>query len=109
MTFEITEHKRCQVLKMTGRIDSSNADDLHEQFKNIQGDTHNIVFDMCDINFLSSRGWWVLIETQKAVKGRNGELLLVNVAENILDSLDLIGMREYFQVHDELATAVGSF
>lgn len=110
MTIETTTHKRCSVLKITGRVDSSNADELHDAFKAIHKEgTHNIIFDMTDVNFMSSRGLWVLIETQKASKAKNGELALFNVSENIIDSLNLTGMKDYFKLHDDLSKAVGSF
>jgi anti-anti-sigma factor len=37
----------------------------------------NIVFDMSEVSFMASAGWWVLIEIQKQSKRYNrGELAL---------------------------------
>jgi anti-sigma B factor antagonist len=96
---------------MAGRIDSSNGDELHKVFKSLNDDGHfKLVFDMEDIDFMSSKGWWVLIETQKACKRYNrGELVLAMVQPKILDALDLVGMSNYFQVYDEIVSAVASF
>lgn len=111
MSVIITNHKRCDVIKMDGRIDSSNAPQLEEAMNSItDAGRHKIVFDMTDVNFVSSKGWWVMIETQKKCKRYNrGEVILVNVKPNIKDSLDLVGMDSYYQMFDDITDAVGSF
>jgi anti-sigma B factor antagonist len=65
---------------------------------------------MEEVDFMSSKGWWVLIETQKTCKRYNrGELVLTAVQERIRDSLDLVGMGSYFQIFDDLVGAVAYF
>jgi anti-anti-sigma factor len=68
----------------------------------------NIVFDMSDVNFMASAGWWVLIDTQKACKP-SGELVLANVEQGIKDSLNLVGMGSYFKIYADNISAVGNF
>lgn len=111
MEINITEYKRCDVVKATGRIDSSTAPQLEEALNSIiEAGRYKIVFDMTDVTFMSSKGWWVLIETQKKCKRyKRGEIALVKVNPNIRDSLNLVGMGSYFQMHDDLTAAVGSF
>jgi anti-sigma B factor antagonist len=111
MTITTSEYKRCSLVKMTGRIDSATGDSLMEAFKKLHdADQFKLVFDMSDVDFMSSKGWWVLIETQKACKRYNrGELVLANVPQKILESLDLVGMSHYFNVFDDVVSAVGQF
>jgi anti-sigma B factor antagonist len=111
MDFTTTSYKRCEVLKAKGRIDGSTAPDLETALKAIMNSSkHNIVFDMSEISFLSSAGWWVLIGTQKECKKYNrGEIVLSCVNKGIKDSLRLVGMEDYFKIFDDITTAVGSF
>lgn len=111
MSISTTEYKRCHLVKMDGRIDSSTGDELHKVFKSVNDNgNYKVVFDMEDIEFMSSKGWWVLIETQKVCKRYNrGELVLANVPDKILSSLDLVGMSNYFQVFDDVVSAVAYF
>jgi anti-sigma B factor antagonist len=111
MAITTTDYKHCSMVKMDGRVDSNTGDDLLAAFEKVQGDgVFKIVFDMTDIDFMTSKGWWVLIQTQKACKRYNrGELVLANVPQKILDSLDLVGMSHYFQVFDDVVSAVGNF
>jgi anti-anti-sigma factor len=104
-----TEHKRCTVLKTSGRIDSSNAPDLGKALQElVEKGVHNIIFDMAEVIFMASAGWWVLIDTQKKCKPR-GELVLVSVEKGIRDSLNMVGMGSYFTIYEDVTSAVGSF
>jgi anti-sigma B factor antagonist len=106
-----TQYKRCDVVKASGRVDSSTAPELEQALNAItNAGRYKIILDMSDITFMSSKGWWVLIDTQKTCKRyKRGELALVNVRSEIRSSLDLVGMGSYFKIFNDLTTAVGSF
>jgi anti-anti-sigma factor len=109
MEIQTTEFKRCTVVRTSGRIDGSNAQELAQALKAVTSKgIYNIVFDMTDVVFVASAGWWVLIDTQKTCKP-NGELVLVKVDKGIKDSLNLVGMGSYFSTYEDTTTAVGSF
>ena len=110
MELQTTSYKRCDVLKATGRIDSQTAPALEQAFNAIVYDGKSgIVFDMSAVDFISSRGLWVLLETQKACKKEGGKLALVNVAEEMMESLDLAGVKHFVEIYADLTAAVGSF
>jgi anti-sigma B factor antagonist len=107
----IVQFKRCDVVKMAGRVDSSTAPNLAEALKSVtEAGRYKIVFDMSEVNFMSSAGWWTLIDTQKTCKRyKRGELILAEVDGSIRASLDLVGMGSYFKIYDDVTSAVGSF
>jgi len=111
MELSTTEYKRCDVVKASGRIDSYTAPELEEALSSLTAEgKYKIVLDMEEVDFMSSKGWWVLIETQKNCKRYNrGELVLTGVQERIRDSLNLVGMGSYFQIFDDVLGAVGNF
>jgi anti-anti-sigma factor len=105
-----TSYKRCDLVKAVGRIDSNTAPDLENAFNEIiDGGKMGIVFDMSEVDFISSRGLWVLLETQKACKRGNGKLVLTNVSEDMQQSLDLAGVKHFIDILDDVTSAVGSF
>jgi anti-anti-sigma factor len=109
MEIQTTTFKRCTVVKTSGRIDGSNAPQLSQALKALTSKSiNNIVFDMSEVTFVASAGWWVLIDTQKTCKP-NGELVLVNIEKGIKDSLNLVGMGSYFHTFDDITSAVGAF
>jgi anti-sigma B factor antagonist len=111
MDFEVKEYKRSTVIYTSGRIDSYTAPEVEEALNQlIEKGQFNIIFDMHDVTFVSSAGWWALIRIQKEVKKMNrGELVLVNLDQRIQESMDLVGIGPYFKAFDDLTEAVGSF
>ena len=89
MELSTTQYKRCDLVKAIGRVDSNTAPDLEKAFNEIlDNGKSGIVFDMAEVDFISSRGLWVLLETQKTCKKNKGKLVLVNVSEDMQQSLD---------------------
>jgi anti-anti-sigma factor len=110
MEITTTAFKRCDLVKAVGRVDSNTAPELEKTFNDIlDSGRRGIVFDMGKVDFISSRGLWVLLETQKACKRGNGKLILVNVSEDMQQSLDLAGVKHFIDMMDDVTAAVGSF
>lgn len=110
MELSTTQYKRCDLVKAVGRVDSNTAPDLEKAFNEIiDNGKSGIVFDMAEVDFISSRGLWVLLETQKTCKKNKGKLVLVNVSEDMQQSLDLAGIKHFIEMFDNAADAVGSF
>lgn len=109
MEITTTQFKNCNVVTAQGRVDSNTAPELEAAFKGLldQG-YYKLIFDMSGVTFVSSAGWWVLIGTQKTCKKHNGEVVIANISDGIHDSLKLVGMDDYFQIFDDLTTAVGN-
>ena len=111
MDFKVIEYKRCEVIKAVGRIDSYTAPEMEAAFNQIlEKGRYNFVFDMSEITFVSSAGWWALIRAQKTCKQLNrGELVLVKLDKVIRESMDLVGIGSYFKIFEDLTDAVGHF
>ncbi len=110
MEISVSPYKHCDLVKAKGRVDSYTAPQLAEAFNSItDAGRYKIAFDMSELDFLSSAGLRVLINTQKTCKRYNrGELVLVNIPENIYAALDLAGFIPLFKIYDDVLTAVGS-
>jgi anti-sigma B factor antagonist len=111
MEVTTTQYKRCDVVAASGRIDSQTAPNLEAAFQEIMdAGRYNVVFDMSDVDFVSSAGLRVMIAVQKTCKKWNrGELVLVNVPQRIYETLDLAGFVPLFGIYDDMVEAVGSF
>ena len=110
MEITTTKFKHCDLIKATGRVDSYTAPQLADAFNNFtENSRFKLAFDMSALDFLSSAGLRVLINTQKTCKRSRGELVLVNIPENIYAALDLAGFIPLFKIYDDILTAVGSF
>ncbi len=110
MEITTTLYNRCGLVKVVGRIDSQTAPDLEKAFNAIiEGGKSGIVFDMSEVNLISSGGLWVLLETQKICKKKRGKLALAGVTDEMLASFELAGVKHFIEIYSDVTAAVGSF
>ena len=110
---EITtkEFKHCQLVTVTGRVDSATAPQFSEALDGIiQAGTYKIVIDMSNLEYMSSAGFRALLSAQRECKRfSRGEVLLASVPVRIREALELAGFTELFKTFPEALEAVGSF
>jgi anti-sigma B factor antagonist len=110
---EITtkEFKHCQLVTVTGRVDSATAPQFSEVLDGIiQAGTFKIVIDMSDLEYMSSAGFRALLSAQRECKRfSRGEVFLAAVPDRIREALELAGFTELFKTFPEALEAVGSF
>lgn len=104
---DVKETEKYILLSTGERIDHFTAPQLDETFKQLLDNGHyHVVFDMSQIDFVSSAGWWVLIKAQKACKQDDrGEVVLVGLQEPIRESMNMIGIGQFFRQFDQLSEA----
>lgn len=111
MDTKTTSYKHCDLVKIDGRVDSATAPQFSEALQSLtdQG-RFKLVLDFSNLDFISSAGLRVLINTQKTCKRYNrGEVVLATVPGNIYAALDLSGFTSLFQIFDNVTNAVGNF
>lgn len=114
MPFRITSRqlKRCSVVEVSGRVDSSTAPQFEKVVQGLIDDgIYRLVIDLAGTDYMSSAGFRVLISALKQVKRgtRRGDVRLCNVSPKLMGTFKLGGFDELFQFYDSQADAVGSF
>ena len=104
-------YKRCDVVKVSGRIDSRTAPQLADATsKIIDAGRFRIVIDLEGTDFVSSAGLRVFLDAQKSCKRWNrGQVVLCSVPDQIHNALDMVGFLPLFEIFDDVTEAVGSF
>lgn len=110
---EITakKFKSCDMVLVSGRVDSSTAPRFTEALEEITGSGRfKIVLDMSALEYMSSAGFRALLACQRTCRRYNrGEVVLAAVPTRIKEALELAGFTELFKTFDEPVEAVGSF
>lgn len=103
--------KHCDLLKVSGRIDSATAPHLNEALNKItEAGRFKIVLDMSDVDFISSAGMRVMVNFQKVCRRYNrGEIALAALPPTIFAALELAGFTAFFKIYDDAVIAVGNF
>ena len=104
--------KRCELLSVTGRVDSSTAPELEKVLLGlIQSGQKNIVVNMKETDFISSAGLKALLSALMKVRKMipAGDVVISEIRPELRESFDLVGFDRLFTFYDDNMRAVGSF
>ena len=111
MEIQTTQLKHCDLVKVSGRIDSYTAPQFGAAFDDIlAARRYKVVCDMSEVSYMTSAGLRVLISVQKTCKRYNrGEIVLSNVPVRVYESFELSGFAPLFKFFQDPLLAVGHF
>jgi anti-sigma B factor antagonist len=111
METTVTSLEKCDLVVISGRIDSYTAPDLSQALNEIvKDDRYKLVLEMSGVSYVSSAGLRVLIDIQKSCKKSDeGEVLLVNIPERVYETLELAGLVPLFRFFTNVESAVAAF
>ena len=112
MEIKVEIMKRCDLVSLSGMIDSANAPDLEEELLDlIEGGKKNLVLSMREVTFISSPGLKALLAAQIRVRKKvpPGEVVLSEIPPNLKQVLELVGLHHLFRFYEQDVEAVGSF
>lgn len=111
MRIDHTELKRCDLLTLHGRIDSSKAPEVEAAIKEIMdAGRFRFVIDLSDVEYVSSAFLRVLISTLKtAHRWNRGDIYLAAMPQRIREVFDLAGLLPLFKIYDTVTEAVGNW
>lgn len=94
-------------ISVKGRLDTFGALELDDTFNSVikKNDTH-IIIDMKDVHYLSSAGIRVLLQVNKKLKKRGGDLHLCRVNQYPSEVLEMTGLDSVFLIHSEKEKAI---
>jgi anti-anti-sigma factor len=104
--------KRCELLSVSGRVDSSTAPELEKVLLGlIQSGQKNIVVNLKDTDFISSAGLKALLSALMKVRKMipAGDVVISEIRPELRESFDLVGFDRLFTFHEDNMRAVGSF
>ena len=97
MTIEIKRNAEETVIKLVGRLDTITAPALDKTINEDISDTKNLVFDLKDLEYISSAGLRVLLSAQKKFQ-KLGYMKVTNVCEEILAVFEMTGFADILTI-----------
>ena len=85
------------ILKLNGRIDSTNAPEFEKEIDAIGPDVERLVIDCENLEYTSSAGLRVILKAQKLMSRRGG-LTLQKVSNEVMEILDITGFSEILNI-----------
>ena len=121
------------VIHLDGKLDSNSFQDLIDEAKKLfTGGARHLVLDMTKLTYISSAGivslnaianffggeflpdteagWYAIRSLDKGrAGGKQQNVKLLNVAPEVQNVLNMVGIADFFEMHTDLAGAVASF
>lgn len=105
----VEDMKRVELVRISGRIDSSNATQFDNVLKEVVSRKNNVVLEMSEVDYISSAGLRAMIALLRECKKHKGDVRLANPSDRVTEVLALAGLDSLFEVYETEAAAVGSF
>jgi anti-anti-sigma factor len=112
MEIQIEAMKRCQLVTVSGQVDSASAPKFEETLLDlIQGGARNLVVNLRDVTFVSSAGLSALLRARVRLSKKlpPGQLVLSEMSSQLRGTFELVGLHHVFTFYDRDAEAIGSF
>ena len=90
MTINMISEDNQIILSLSGRLDAANAPKLESELKKSTIGVEKLVFDFKELEYISSAGLRVLLNSQK-VMNKQGEMIVRNVNDTIADVFEITG------------------
>ncbi len=104
--------KRCELVTVSGRVDSSAAPTLEEMLLGlIQAGQKNVVVNLRDTEYISSAGLKALLSALMKVRRMipPGDVVISEIQPELKETFNLVGFDRLFKFYESDLHAVGSF
>ena len=96
----------CLVISISGELDTTTTPELEAVLaQESQSNPKTYIFDLADMDYISSVGLRVFLANLKKVKGAGGRMLLAGLNEEVQEVFDMAGFASLFEIPPALAEA----
>lgn len=97
MTIEKKLNNDAVTLIVSGRLDTQTAPELENELDSILFGLKELIFDMTNLEYVSSAGLRVILKAQKAMNAQ-GSMKLTGVNDNIMEVFDITGFLDILTI-----------
>jgi len=98
MQIDITRAENKLGVKISGRLDSSNASELEREINSKLDGITALTFDFEELFYVSSAGLRVILACQKKMKAVQGTMTIWNPNELVMDIFEATGLADILDI-----------
>jgi anti-sigma B factor antagonist len=103
-------YKRVTVITVTGRVDSSTADQFEAAVNDeLKSGQRNLIFDLNEVDFLSSAGLRILVMSRKEAQKGGGVVRLAQPSDRVKETLEIAGLDVLFESFPSREEAIAAY
>ncbi|NJK52667.1 MAG: STAS domain-containing protein [Leptolyngbyaceae cyanobacterium SU_3_3] len=84
------------IVELVGNIDGSTASKVQAQVLPIAETNSRVILDMTQVPYMSSAGLRMLLSVYRQVLAKEGQVVLVGLAEELQDTMSVTGFLDFF-------------
>jgi anti-anti-sigma factor len=99
-----------RLLKLNGTLDMNGTFSIEVQFvRHCAGENAKVLVDLAKVNYMSSIGIPLLVNTAKSIVSRGGKVAFLNPQDNVLKVLEMVGVPDMIPIHTDMDSAIAEF
>ncbi|MEE1261454.1 STAS domain-containing protein [Ruminococcus sp.] len=99
MNLTVTSENKVYTIAITGRIDTLTAPELESKFREIEKNAEKLIFDMREVEYISSAGMRVIVAAHRAMLPKDG-LVLRGLTKNVRTIINLTGFNNILNIEE---------
>ncbi len=99
MNLTVTSENKIYTIAVSGRIDTLTAPELESKFREIENDADKLIFDMSEVEYISSAGMRVIVAAHRAMAPKDG-LVLKGLTKNVSTIINLTGFNKILNIEE---------
>ena len=100
MTVKKEKDNNKLIVRITGSVDTNTSEELRNEIIDELDDIAVVWFDMKEMDYISSAGLRVLLETYQTIEPDEGKIVLANVREELREIFVLAGFSGFMEMND---------
>lgn len=84
-------------VKLSGRLDASNAQELTNDLNTAIKDVKELIFDFTNLKYIASAGLRVLLTAQKRMN-KQGSMKIRNVEDSVMEVFEMTGFADLMDI-----------
>lgn len=98
------------IIKVGGYIDTTTSAELEHSLDTLlKANTHNIIIDLGNVDYISSAGWGIFISEIKGIREKGGDLKLVRMIPDVYEVFELLEFHYILRAFDTIEEAISDF
>lgn len=98
MTINVERDYELVTFAITGRLDTTTAPNLETTVQELSDDIKELVFDMSDVEYISSAGIRVLLGAYKKMISNNGVMRVEKANDMVREVFEMTGLLQMLEV-----------
>jgi anti-sigma B factor antagonist len=97
------------LVRVSGRLDQSQANDLENSLLKLLLEGHNqLVIDLSEVTYINSSGLRCLVTIWRQARDHGGNVVLCNLTERITQVFAIVGFDKVFEIYPSRTEALDS-